>query len=196
MKTKNKKEQTVGAIKNYLDKENWNYYYNDDVFSFNFRLQDLHHTMIYYTTHVKEDAFEVRCTYPLGADVDDWAQMEEMVKFCNYVNSRFCAGALVLDPDDGEIVFRYFVSCRGVDFSSDLDPLISNSIYFPAVVFDQYGKGILGLCTEEFILAETAIKDCETENIDEDVDDCGFDEDSDEEDDETEEDDDDDETEG
>lgn len=164
MKEKFYSKDIAQAINTYLKEDNWHFSFDDKrgVFKFGLSLKGKL-KKINYIIYVKEDQYIVYTISPLGADEDDETMMATIAEFVCRANYGLKNGNFELDMRDGEIRFKCFVDCEGIIPTAEM---VRNSIHCPAVMFEQYSEGIVGIIFGS-MNAKDAIKKCETSPIDE-----------------------------
>ena len=139
----NYSEEIVGAIKDFLEEDDWNYGFDDEAGMFRFGLNLKGRLKkAQYVVDVHDDQYMVYAIAPIGADQNDRNQLQDMAEFLTRANYGLKNGNFELDFRDGEIRFKSFVDCDGVIPSIEV---IRNSIYIPAMMYERYGEGIVGI---------------------------------------------------
>lgn len=137
-------ESIAEAVRNHMDAHDLHYDFDENlgIFKLLMGVGGKAKTLIYHIV-VDEHNFVVNVRYPLGPSSDDEASMTTMARFIARANSGMRNGNFELDMDDGDISFKSFCCCRGLDAPSD--KMVAESIQCPAAMFDKYEEGILGI---------------------------------------------------
>lgn len=150
--------EIVDAVKNFLDKHEWKYYFREDTGIFEFGLSIRGNLPnIKYLIDIKEDKVVVYGVCPVVGDTDDADQMAEMAEFICRANYGLMNGCFEFDFRDGEIRYRSFVDCEGITLSEDI---IKNCIYCIAGMYSRYTPGITDVLFRGSSAAD-AIAKCE-----------------------------------
>ena len=150
----------TNAITAYLTENKWHFSFDEKRGQFKFaRSLNSKIQNINYFIDVKEDRYIVYAISPIGADADESKMMASMAEFICRANCAIPQGNLELDFIDGEIRFKDSVNCKGMTPTNEI---VSSSIHFPIVVFEQYGAGILDIIFSN-TTARDAIEQCESE---------------------------------
>lgn len=143
MKNRVYSENIANAINEFLTNDGWHYSFDEQKGLFDFGLNIKGKIKkIRYIVDIKDDAYLVYAVAPIGADEDDKGMMTEMAKFVCRANYGLKNGNFEFDMDDGEIRFKCYVDCDGINPTTEM---IKSSIYCPATMFDRYGDGIVGI---------------------------------------------------
>jgi len=116
---------------------------------------------------VKDSSYLVYIVSPIGGDKDD---LGELMKFLTMANYCLTNGNFELDLGDGEVRYKIFVNCKGLD--SLPAEIVQDSILAGCYTIDRYGDGIAAL-SMGFSDAETEIKKAEGDDESEDDDESG-----------------------
>lgn len=100
---------------------------------------------------------------PIGVDKNDLNSMTRMAEFICRANYGLKNGNFEMDFRDGELRYKVFVDCTGINPSNDI---IKTSIYSPALMFERYGGGITDVIFSD-ISVESSINKCENSQEDE-----------------------------
>lgn len=155
--TKNYSNELAAAVKNYLDSQEWHYYFdeNSGIILFGLNVSGKARKLR-YIIHIDEDDITVCAQGPLGADPDDEGAMERMGMFLHRVNYGMKNGNFEFDPEDGEIRYKTYINCRNTVPS---EGIIENSIVFAEKMFGMFFDGIAEIiCTD--ITPEEAYEKC------------------------------------
>ena len=150
------REQIIDAVRDWLDGDDWNYDYDAEV--------KIIKTGVTLDCKLKkcrvfigfgDDSYWVLFVAPISGDKND---LGELMKYLTMANYCLYNGNFELDVRDGEIRYKTFVNCDGLD---SLSPeVIKDSIYIGCVMMDRYGDGIAALALG-FSDADTEIKKAE-----------------------------------
>ena len=150
------REQIVDAVRDWLDGDDWHYEYHADksLIQMGVTLKSKIKTGRIFVD-IKDDAYVVYLYAPIGGDKDN---LGEMLKFLTMANYALLNGNFELDMRDGEIRYKTYVNCDGLESLSA--EVIKDSIYAACFTMDRYGDGIAALSLG-FSDAETEIKKAE-----------------------------------
>lgn len=153
----------AGAIKDYLNENEWYFSFDeeDGIFQFGVAISG-RIPSVYNFVEVKKDSYAVFAYTPIGADASDSKIMSDMAEFICRANYGLDHGNFELDMDDGEIRYKCFVDCSGSLPTADM---IENSIQCPAAMFEQYGEGIVEVMSGT-LTAKEAVEKCENDTED------------------------------
>ena len=149
-------EQIVDAIRDWLDEDDWHYEYNAEkhLIKMGINLKSKIKSGRYFID-IKEDSYLVYLYTPINGDPEN---IGELVKYLTMANYGLYNGNFEVDVRDGEIRYKTFVNCDGLE---SLSPeVIKDSIYVCCVMMDRYGDGIAALALG-FSDADTEIKKAE-----------------------------------
>ncbi len=124
MKERTYSKTIAQAIKEFLTNDDWHYSFDEQRGLFKFGLSIKGKIKkVRYLVDVKDDAYLVYAIAPIGGDEDDRNMMMEMAEFICRANYGLKSGNFELDMDDGEIRFKCYVDCDGIN------PTISQQYY-------------------------------------------------------------------
>jgi hypothetical protein len=149
-------EQIVDAVRDWLDGDDWNYDYNAEKHQIRTGVSlksKIKSGRI--RIDIKDDCYLVYLYAPINGDKDN---LGELTKYLTMANYGLYNGNFELDVRDGEIRYKTFVNCDGLDSLSS--EVIKDSIYFSCFMMDRYGDGIAALALG-FSDADTEIKKAE-----------------------------------
>jgi len=149
-------EQIVDSVRDWLDKDDWHYEYSAEnhIFKMGINLKSKIKSGRIFVD-VKDDCYAVYLCAPINGDKDNLA---ELTKYLTMANYGLLNGNFELDVRDGEVRYKTFVNCDGLEALSSA--VIQDSIYVGCVMMDRYGDGIAALALG-FSDAETEIKKAE-----------------------------------
>lgn len=152
-------EQIVDAVRDWLDADNWHYDYNAErhLFKMGISLKSKIKSGRIFVD-VKKDCYVVYLYAPISGDKD---KLAELTKYLTMANYGLLNGNFELDAQDGEIRYKTYVNCDGMEKLSS--EVIQDSIYVGCVMMDRYGDGIAALALG-FSDADTEIKKAEDED--------------------------------
>lgn len=155
---KNFSSEIANAIRNFLDTDDWRYYFDEKKGLFRFGL-DLHSKLksIDYIVDVKQDEFLCYAIAPVAGDEKDQRMISSLADFVCRANYGLKNGNFELDVRDGEIRYKSYVDCDG---QIPAPCVIKNSIYCTASMFKRYAPGFLGIIFGD-MSAKEAIDRCE-----------------------------------
>lgn len=149
-------EQIVDAVRDWLDEDNWHYEYNAEKrqikmgISLKSRLKSGK-----FHINIKKDCYVVYLYAPINGDKDN---LGELAKYLTMANYGLINGNFELDVRDGEVRYKTFVNCDGLESLSSV--VIEDSVYACCAMMDRYGDGIAALALG-FSDADTEIKKAE-----------------------------------
>ncbi len=149
-------EQIVNAVRDWLDDDDWHYEYNAEkqLITMGISLKSKIKTGKIYVDF-KEDAYLVYVYPPISGDKDN---LTELVKYLTMANYGLLNGNFELDANDGEIRYKVYVNCDGLESLST--EVVRDSICVGCAMMDRYGDGIAALAMG-FSDAETEIQKAE-----------------------------------
>lgn len=141
--TKNYSMEIANEINNFLLKNDWRFFFDEErgVFRFGLRLKNKIKT-INYIIYTENKYYLVYAVSPIGADSDDYEMMARMAEFICRANYGLTSGDFELDMRDGEIRYKSYVDCDGI---IPTEEMIRESIYCPAAMFERYAPGIFDI---------------------------------------------------
>ena len=130
--------EIVKKIKDFFEKNEWNYLFDEkkSVFNFGLNMGGTLGSLDFYIV-VKEDSYTVYAILNNKAELDKINQVAEYLHRANY---GLRVGNFELDYDDGEIRYKTYIDA---DFTEITDKTIMMSIFIPGDMFNKYGKGLL-----------------------------------------------------
>ena len=134
-------EQIVDAIRDWLDEDDWHYEYNAEkhLIKMGINLKSKIKSGRYFID-IKEDSYLVYLYTPINGDPEN---IGELVRYLTMANYGLYNGNFEVDVRDGEIRYKTFVNCDGLE---SLSPeVIKDSIYVCCVMMDRYRDGIAAL---------------------------------------------------
>lgn len=149
-------EQIIDVVRDWFDRDDWHYEYNAELQAL-FAQIKLHSKIKTGKIIVRfaEDCYTVYLVAPICGDKDN---LNELNKYLAYANYGLRNGNFELDWFDGEIRYKTFVNCDGLETLPD--EIIKDSTYIPCLMMDRYGNGLAALALG-FSDADTEIKKAE-----------------------------------
>ena len=149
-------EEIVDAIRDWLDSDDWHYEYEAEkhIISMGINLRGKIKSGK-FIIDIRDDAYLVYLFSPIGGDKD---KPDEMIKYLTQANYGLMNGNFEFDLRDGEIRYKTFVNCDGLESLSTT--VIQDSIYVGCAMMNRYGDGIAALALG-FSDAATEIKKAE-----------------------------------
>lgn len=145
-------------IGHFLSQDDWRYRFNEEDGIFRFTLGvDRKIKTISYSVLVYEDSFTVHGDCPVGPETNDRVMMSRVAEFICRANYGLRNGNFGMDFEDGQVEFKSFVDCEGIEPS---DAMIRNSIYTVAGMIRRYEPGLLAVLFKDES-PEKAVMDCE-----------------------------------
>ena len=154
-----KSEEIVTAVRKWLDGDDWHYEFNEEkqMIKAGVTLGGKIQTATMFIDF-REKSYLVYVRAPICGDKDN---LGELLKFIAMANYGLINGNFELDMRDGEVRYKTYVNCDGLDALSD--EVIKASIYTGCTLMGRYGDGITALAFG-FSDAETEIKKAEHPN--------------------------------
>lgn len=155
------REQIVDAVRDWLDGDDWHYEYDAEkqLIKMGINLKSKIKSGRIYVD-LKEDCYVVYVCAPINGDKDN---LEELGKYLTMANYGLINGNFELDVRDGEIRYKTYVNCDGLESLSSA--VIQDSICVGCAMMDRYGDGIAALAMG-FSDADTEIKKAENREDD------------------------------
>lgn len=127
-------------IETVLKEDDWNYLFNEKwgMFQFNLSLEKINR--ISYYVSVSLDGFTTRAEAPVNVPLAQAETVCRIKEYIHMVNRNLRQGHLEMHPGTGEILYRCFTDCDGIEMSRDL---VRNSICAAASAFELYGDGFM-----------------------------------------------------
>ena len=151
------REQIADAVRDWLDGDDWHYEYDAEknLITMGINLKSKIKSGKFFIDFKKTGYLVYLCA-PINGDKDD---STEIVKYLTMANYGLINGNFEFDVHDGEIRYKSYVNCDGLE---TLPPeIIRSSIYVGCAMMDRYGDGIAALALG-FSDAETEIKKAES----------------------------------
>ena len=151
-----KQEQIVDVVRDWIDGDDWHYEYDAErqLISMGVNLTSKLKTCEIFVD-IKSDSYIVYVYSPIGGDKE---KNSEIIKFLTMANYGLINGNFEFSMENGEIRFKTFVNCNGLEALST--EVIRDSIWFGCAMLDRYGDGIAAL-SFGFSDAETEIQKAE-----------------------------------
>lgn len=155
------REKIVEAVRDWLENDDWRYEYDAEYslieagVALDSKIKSGRVRIIF-----NEDNYNVYLTVPINGNKDDLGELNKYLAMANYGLRN---GNFELDMNDGEIRYKTYVNCAGLE--SLPEEIIKASIYVGWVMMDRYGDGIAALALG-FSDADTEIKKAEKEDED------------------------------
>jgi len=149
-------EQIVNAVRDWLDDDDWHYDYlaEKQLITMGINLKSKIKSAKIFVDF-KDDCYLVYVYPPLNGDKEN---LTELTKYLTMANYGLRNGNFEIDVNDGEIRYKTFVNCCGLDSLSE--DVIRDSICVGCAMVDRYGDGIAALALG-FSDAETEIRKAE-----------------------------------
>ena len=155
-------DSIVDALRDWLDDDDWRYEYDAEhqVIKTGVALRNKLRSARIFIPVREEESYSVIAVSPINGDP---ANLGEMLKYLTMANYGLASGCFELDVRDGEIHYKIYVNCRGLDTLPK--EIIEASVYVCYSMMERYGNGIAALAMG-FSDAETEIKKAEGGNGD------------------------------
>lgn len=131
----------VEAVRNYLDEDGWKYEYDEERrliragVSLKSKLQSAR-----LIVNFNESGYTVIAVPAIKAD--DASRMN-VLEYISRANYGLRNGNFEMDLNDGEVRYKTYTNCKGMDtIPTDV---IEDSIVIPPVMFNRYGDGMAAL---------------------------------------------------
>lgn len=161
MKKTSYSTEIASAIENFLNEDGWHFMFDENNGSFVFSLSVAGKLKnISYMIRIKETGYIVYAISPIGVDKNDKKMMSNMAEFICRANYGLKTGNFEINMDSGEIQFKFYVPC---DDAVPAYATIGNSIFCPAIMFDEYGPGIVDVIFNN-VSGKDAVEKCEKQN--------------------------------
>ena len=149
-------EQIVDAVRDWLDGDDWHYEYDAEkhLIKMGITLKSKIKSGRIFVD-IKKDCYAVYLCAPISGDKDN---LGELLKYVAMANYGLLNGNFEVDVRDGEIRYKTFVNCDGLESLSPA--VIQDSIYVGCLMMDRYGDGIAALALG-FSDADTEIQKAE-----------------------------------
>jgi len=150
------REQIIDAVRDWLDQDDWRYEFDAEEtlirlnVTLNSKIKKAHIVFLF-----KEDCYTLYATAPINGDTDDLTELNKFIAMANYGLRN---GNFELDFRDGEIRYKTFVNCDGLETLPE--EIIKDSVLAACFTLDRYGDGLAALAMG-FSDAETEIKKVE-----------------------------------
>lgn len=155
----------INKIKKFLDEDGWKYRYieKDKVFITGVNVGSINGNIKIYI-FLRTNGYTVYEIVNNRAESERYSSISEYLHRANYGLND---GNFELDYTDGEIRYKTYVNCRGIEEISN--EIIEDSIYVGVAMIQKYGKGLLKVMLGVETPSE-AIKEAENQipNSDED----------------------------
>ena len=150
------REQIIDAVRDWLDQDDWRYEFDAEEtlirlnLTLTSKIKKAHIVFLF-----KEDCYTLYATAPINGDTDDLTELNKFIAMANYGLRN---GNFELDFRDGEIRYKTFVNCDGLETLPE--EIIKDSVLAACFTLDRYGDGLAALAMG-FSDAETEIKKVE-----------------------------------
>lgn len=137
-------DKIAEAIHTHLRENEFKYNFNAERGAFDFIMGTggMTKALIYHLL-VHENGFTSSARCLLGPMGGDEACLTTMAKYLTRVNYGLRNGNFEMDMDDGEINYKSYFCCRGLE--APTDEMVMEAIQCAAAMFDKYEAGILGI---------------------------------------------------
>ena len=151
------REQIADAVRDWLDGDDWRYEYDAEkhLITMGINLKSKIKSGKFFIDF-KHTGYLVYLCAPINGDKEDNG---EIIKYLTMANYGLINGNFEFDVNDGEIRYKSYVNCDGLE--SLPQEIIRSSIYVGCAMMDRYGDGIAALALG-FSDAETEIKKAES----------------------------------
>ena len=155
-------EQISDAVRDWLDNDDWRYDYDAErhVITMGINLSSKIRSAK-FLIDLQDDGYVVFLYSPISGDKD---KPEELLKYLTMANYGLRNGNFEFDLRDGEIRYKTFVNCDGLESISS--EVIRDSIFVGCAMMERYGDGIAALAMG-FSDAETELEKAERRDEDE-----------------------------
>ncbi len=155
-------DSIVDALRDWLDDDDWHYDYDAEryVLRCGVSLHNKLRSARIFINVRENESYVVNAISPINGDP---ANLDELLKYTTMANYGLASGNFEVDVRDGEIRYKTYVNCRGLDTLPK--PIIEASIYVCCSMMERYGNGLAAIAMG-FSDAETEIKKAEGDNGD------------------------------
>ena len=152
-------KEIAEVVHNFLTKDDWNFEFQEEkgIFRFGLNLKGKIRN-VQYIVDIHETDFNVYGLVPISAEHRDDNMMQQLAEFLHRANYGLRNGNFELDFRDGEIRYKTYIECEGLD--APTFEMVRSGIYCTAAMFERYGEGIVKIIFADMD-AETAIAICE-----------------------------------
>ena len=150
-------EQIVDVLRDWLDSDDWHYEYDAEkhVIRTGITLDcKLRNARVFIPIRA-DSSYIVNIVSPISGDPKN---MGELVKYLAMANFGLPNGNFDIDVEDGELRYKTYVNCKGLEKLPD--EIIKDSIYAGWFIMERYGNGIAALAMG-FSDADAEIKKAE-----------------------------------
>ena len=135
-------EQIVDALRDWLDGDNWHYEYDAEnhVIRAGVNLDCKLRNARMFIIARADGSYVVNIVSPISGDPKN---IGELVKYVAMANFGLANGNFDVDVRDGELRYKIYVNCKGLEKISD--QIIKDSIYVGWCMMERYGDGIAAL---------------------------------------------------
>lgn len=154
-------ESIVRAVKEALAAEEIKHSFDEEmgVFKFGFNLPGKISTVnMRFAIH--ESDCVLYTFMGISFDKDDESVVKNMNDFINRANYGLRCGCFEIDVRDGEIRYKVFMDCSGLE--GPTKEMVSRAIYISVSMIKRYSKGLLGVIFSD-MSSDYAIRLCEDE---------------------------------
>ncbi len=157
--SKHYSSKIADAVRHFLEKNDWKFEFQEEhgLFRFGLNLKGKIRN-VQFIVDIYESEFNVYGMIPISGDPNDDYMMMQLSQFLHLANYDLRNGNFEIDYLDGEIRFRTYVDCEGLE--APTPEMVRNSIYCMAAVFGRYSEGIVKIIFADMD-AQTAIAICE-----------------------------------
>ena len=150
-------DSIVDALRDWLDDDDWRYEYDAEhhLIKCGVALRNKLRSARLFIPVREDESFSVIAVSPINGDP---ANLGELLKYLTMANYGLANGNFEVDVRDGEIHYKIYVNCRGLDTLPK--DIIGSSVYISYSMMERYGNGIAALAMG-FSDAETEIKKAE-----------------------------------
>ena len=150
-------EQIVDAVRDWMDGDDWRYEYDAErhVIRAGITLDCKLRSARMFIPIRSDGSYIVNIVAPIKGDTKD---IGELIKYITMANYGLANGNFEVDVLDGEIRYKTYVNCKGIESLST--EIIKDSIYAGWWMVERYGNGLAALAMG-FSDAETEIKKAE-----------------------------------
>ena len=154
-------KQIAQAVQTFLTEQEWQYEFNEEqgAFQFAIMLNGRLRAMECLIHIFSADLIVYGLIPAIGANAEDPEEMNEMLRFLTMANYKLRNGNFEMDCSDGEIRYKCFIDCRGLD--APTQKMIRNALSCTASMFERFGQGILNILFADMD-AQDAMALCDT----------------------------------
>ena len=134
-------DNMIDEVRNYLDENEWKYEYDDErkLIATGIGLKCKLRSLRIYISF-SENGYSVITNSQMNASEECRAAVAEYITRVNYSAKQ---GNFEMDYNDGEVRYKTYTHCEGLENLSR--QVVENSIVIPVIMYERYGDGLAAL---------------------------------------------------